>query len=75
MERCRRTHGGVRGKRTGDQCRLTGAVGAKQPRKRESCRDLRAVDERKTFLGSEHDGLEPRFGKALGGGHLLSLRK
>ncbi len=50
-------------------------MGAKQPRKGESRRDLRAVDKRETFLGREHDRLEARLGKALGGRHLPRLER
>ncbi len=51
MERCRRSHRRIGGKRAGDQSCLCRAMGAEKTSKGQSGRCLRAVDQRQTFLG------------------------
>ncbi len=60
MEGGGRAHGRVGRKGAGDKCRLAGAVGAEEPGKGESRRDLGAVDQGEALFGGKRDGRKPR---------------
>ncbi|MNL31108.1 hypothetical protein D3C87_1528790 [compost metagenome] len=68
MERSRRTHGGIGGKRTCYQRCLCRAVSAEKTGKRQRRRGLRAVDQRQPFLGGEHDRGQPGSSESFAGG-------